>query len=41
MVTDQQMRRLMDQLRHRGRISVAAAQAGMDEKTARKGIVHQ
>jgi len=26
----------MDQVRHHGRISVAAAQAGMDEKTARK-----
>ena len=36
MVTDQQVRRLMDQLRHHGRISVASAQAGMDEKTARK-----
>ena len=36
MVTDQQVRRLMDQLRHHGRIGVAAAQAGMDEKTARK-----
>ena len=36
MVTDQQVRRLMYQLRHHGRISVAAAQAGMDEKTARK-----
>lgn len=36
MVTDQQVRRLMDQVRHHGRISMAAAQAGMDEKTARK-----
>lgn len=36
MVTDHQVRRLMEQLRHHGRISVAAAQAGMDEKTARK-----
>ena len=36
MVTDHQVRRLMAQLRHHGRINVAAAQAGMDEKTARK-----
>ena len=36
MVTDHQVRKLMDQVRHHGRLSVAAAQAGMDEKTARK-----
>ena len=36
MVTDHQVRRLMDQLRHHGQIGLAAAQAGMDEKTARK-----
>lgn len=36
MVTDNQVRCLMDQLHHHGRLGVAAAQAGMDEKTARK-----
>ncbi len=36
MVTDQQVRRLMKQLSQQRPLGVAAAQAGMDEKTARK-----
>ena len=36
MVTDHQVRRLMKQLSQQQPLSVAAAQAGMDEKTARK-----
>ena len=36
MVTDQQVRRLMKRLSDQRPLGVAAAQAGMDEKTARK-----
>lgn len=36
MVTDQQVRMLMDQISRESTLSVAAAKAGMDEKTARK-----
>ena len=36
MVTDQQVRRLMKQLSEQQPLSIAAAKAGMDEKTARK-----
>ena len=36
MVTDCQMRRLMKLIQTEGTLAVAAAKAGMDEKTARK-----
>lgn len=36
MVTDQQVRKLMDELNHHGQIGRAAMRSGMDRKTARK-----
>ena len=36
MVTDQQVRKLMDELNKHGQLGMAAMRAGMDPKTARK-----
>lgn len=36
MVTDQQVRKLMDEMAKHGRIGVASMKAGMDRKTGRK-----
>jgi hypothetical protein len=35
-VTDQQVRKLMDELNKHGQLGTAAMRAGMDRKTARK-----
>ena len=36
MITDNQVRKLMKYLQEEGKLGIAAAKSGMDEKTARK-----